>query len=263
MMNFLERVLRTPRVVLTVMVALLIAGGVAYATLPRESFPAIDIPYFYISVSDSGVSPADAERLLGKPIEEKIKDIDGLTHYTTTATQGFSSVLLEFDVNTNKDKAEADVRAALEGISATPQTIADGSYPLYITLYLAAKVDSPKQAAIDRFIAFLNSDTAKTILRKHGLVPYSDATDAIARNATRTAFIDAHLNREPATAASRAPSSSATCRSIRSRTTATAATTRPQARPMITPDDPSTRVERYSPTEKATSYARASASPRR
>ena len=113
MMNFLERVLRTPRVVLTVMVALLIAGGVAYATLPRESFPAIDIPYFYISVSDSGVSPADAERLLGKPIEEKIKDIDGLTHYTTTATQGFSSVLLEFDVNTNKDKAEAGVRAAL------------------------------------------------------------------------------------------------------------------------------------------------------
>ncbi len=44
---------------------------------------------------------------------------------------------------------------AIEGISATPATIADGSYPLYITLYLAAKADSPKQAAIDRFIAFL------------------------------------------------------------------------------------------------------------
>jgi phosphate transport system substrate-binding protein len=90
---------------------------------------------------------------------------------------------------------------AIEGISATPATIADGSYPLYITLYLAAKADSPKQAAIDRFIAFLNGDTAKAILRKHDLVPYSDATDAIARNATRTAFIDAHLNREPTTAA--------------------------------------------------------------
>jgi phosphate transport system substrate-binding protein len=90
---------------------------------------------------------------------------------------------------------------AIEGISATPQTITDGSYPLYITLYLAAKADSPKQAAIDRFLEFLNSDTAKTILRKHGLVPYSDATDAVARNATRTAFIDSHLNREPTTAA--------------------------------------------------------------
>jgi len=89
---------------------------------------------------------------------------------------------------------------AIEGIAASTSTISDGSYPLYITLYLAAKVDSPKQAAIDRFIEFLGTPTAKDILRKHGLVPYSDATDAIARSATRTAFIDAHLGREPGTA---------------------------------------------------------------
>jgi multidrug efflux pump len=44
MMNFLERILRMPRVVLTIMVGLLIAGGLSYASLPRESFPAIDIP---------------------------------------------------------------------------------------------------------------------------------------------------------------------------------------------------------------------------
>src|SRR5690348_11633414 len=118
MMNFLERVLRTPRVVITIMIALLVAGAAAYATLPRESFPAIDIPYFYISVSETGVSPSDAERLLGKPIEDRIKDIDGLSHYTTTATQGFASVLLELDVNTNKDKAFAAVRAKMDGATA-------------------------------------------------------------------------------------------------------------------------------------------------
>ena len=72
MMNFLERVLRMPRVVMTVMVALLTAGVLSYMALPRESFPAIDIPYFYISVSETGVSPADAERLLGKPIEDRV-----------------------------------------------------------------------------------------------------------------------------------------------------------------------------------------------
>ena len=99
-------------------------------------------------------------------------------------------------------KGNAGVKPlAIEGINATPATIADGSYPLYITLYLAAKVDSPKQPAIDRFLAFLSSDTAKTILRKHDLVPYGDATDPIARANARTAFIDAHLNREAATAA--------------------------------------------------------------
>ena len=55
MMNFLERILRMPRVVMTVMVVLLTAGFFSYMSLPRESFPAIDIPYFYISVSQTGL----------------------------------------------------------------------------------------------------------------------------------------------------------------------------------------------------------------
>ena len=54
MMNFLERILRMPRVVLTVMALLLFAGFGAYMSLPKESFPAIDIPYFYVSVTQSG-----------------------------------------------------------------------------------------------------------------------------------------------------------------------------------------------------------------
>jgi multidrug efflux pump len=118
MMNFLERVLRMPRVVLTVMVLLLGAGVAAYVSLPKESFPAIDIPYFYVSVSQTGVSPRDAERLLAKPIEDRVKDIDGLENYSTTSTTGHASVFLEFNVNADKDKALSDIRAAMDGISS-------------------------------------------------------------------------------------------------------------------------------------------------
>ena len=73
MMNFLERILRMPRVVLTVMALLLVAGGFSYVSLPKESFPAIDIPYFYVSVSQTGVSPGDAERLLAPPFAEAVR----------------------------------------------------------------------------------------------------------------------------------------------------------------------------------------------
>ena len=135
---------------------------------------------------------------------------------------------------------------AIEGISPTPATIADGSYPLYITLYLAAKSDSPKQPAIDRFIAFLNSDTAKAILRKHELVPYSDATDAIARNATRTAFIDAHLNREPTTAAG----------AIAAVTPAPAAAAVPPPTPVSAPRAVLESKSRVAPTAESTEAAR-------
>jgi phosphate transport system substrate-binding protein len=135
---------------------------------------------------------------------------------------------------------------AIEGISATPQTIADGSYPLYITLYLAAKADSPKQAAIDRFLAFLNSDTAKTILRKHGLVPYGDATDAIARDAARTAFIDAHLNREPTTAVA----------AVAAVTPAPATAAVPPPTPVSAPRATLESKSRIAPTAESTAQAR-------
>lgn len=127
MMNFLERVLRMPRVVLTVMALLLIAGFGAYTSLPKESFPAIDIPYFYVSVSQTGVSPRDAERLLAKPIEDRIKTLDGLENYTSTSTTGHASVFLEFNVNADKDQALADIRAKLDGVSS--QLPADAKEP--------------------------------------------------------------------------------------------------------------------------------------
>jgi len=129
---------------------------------------------------------------------------------------------------------------AIEGIRATPQTIADGSYPLYITLYLAAKADSPKQAAIDRFLAFLESDAAKAILRKHDLVPYSDATDAQARAAARMAFIDAHLGREPGTT-----------------TAVAAATPAPTPTPVSAPRATLESKTRIAPTAATTEAARA------
>jgi multidrug efflux pump len=156
MMNFLERILRMPRVVMTIMAALLIAGAFSYTSLPKESFPAIDVPYFYISVSQTGVSPADAEKLLGKPIEDKIKDIDGLVSYTTTASQGHASVLLEFDANANKDKSLSDVRAKLDGITAmlpsdaTTPTVTSVSTASFPSISVAIYGDVPERALVQK-----------------------------------------------------------------------------------------------------------------
>lgn len=156
MMNFLERILRMPRVVMTVMVVLLFGGFLSYMSLPRESFPAIDIPYFYVSVSQTGVSPADAERLLAKPIEDRVKDVDGLSHYTTTASQGHASVLLEFDVNADKDKALSDVRAKLDGVTgelpadATTPTVTSVSTASFPSISVAVYGDVPERALVQR-----------------------------------------------------------------------------------------------------------------
>lgn len=156
MMNFLERILRMPRVVVTVMVLLLVAGFGAYMSLPKESFPAIDIPYFYVSVSQTGVSPGDAERLLAKPIEDRIKDLDGLVNYTSTSTTGHASVFLEFDVNADKDTALADIRAKLDGVSAelpedaTEPTVTEISFSDMPSISVALYGSVPERALVQR-----------------------------------------------------------------------------------------------------------------
>ncbi|WP_373353890.1 efflux RND transporter permease subunit [Pseudoroseicyclus sp. CXY001] len=118
MVDFIEKLLRMPRAVLTVMILLILGGASAYVSLPKESFPAIDVPYFYISASQTGISPGDAERLIAKPIEDRVKDLDGIEAVTSTSTQGHVSVFLEFDVNTDKDEAYSDITDALNGIAA-------------------------------------------------------------------------------------------------------------------------------------------------
>lgn len=155
-MNILERILRMPRVVVTVMVLLLVAGFGAYVSLPKESFPAIDIPYFYVSVSQTGVSPRDAERLLAKPIEDRLQDIDDLVNLTSTSTTGHVSVFLEFDVNADKDTALSDIRAKLDGVSAelpadaTEPTVNEISITGAGDIMVAVYGDVPERTLVQR-----------------------------------------------------------------------------------------------------------------
>ncbi|WIY53749.1 efflux RND transporter permease subunit [Devosia sp. YIM 151766] len=107
-----------PRVVLTIMVIILVAGTGAYMSMPKESFPAIDVPYLYVSISQTGVSPRDAENLLAKPAEEELANLPGLQNISSTATTGHASVFLEFDINTDKDQALQDTRARMDAIKA-------------------------------------------------------------------------------------------------------------------------------------------------
>ncbi|SDG33691.1 efflux RND transporter permease subunit [Pelagibacterium luteolum] len=118
MTNFIERILRMPRVVMTIMALLLLAGGISYSALPKESFPAIDVPYLYVSISQTGVSPRDAENLLAKPAEEELTGLPGLVNMNSTSTTGHASVFLEFDANVDVDQALADTRARLDAISS-------------------------------------------------------------------------------------------------------------------------------------------------
>ncbi len=93
---------------------ILFAGIGAWQSIPKESAPDVAIPIVYVHVVLSGVSPEDAERLLARPLETELQSIEGLKTMTSTAGEGFASVLLEFDAGFDSDRAIDDVRLAVD-----------------------------------------------------------------------------------------------------------------------------------------------------
>ena len=101
------------RMVLAFIALTLLAGGFAYWGLPKEGEPDIEIPALFVSVPFPGISAADSETLLVKPMETELADLDGLKTISGTAAEGYAGIALEFEFGWDKTKVMADVRDAM------------------------------------------------------------------------------------------------------------------------------------------------------
>ena len=110
------------RMVIAFIVLSLTAGALAYVGLPKEGEPDIEIPALFVSVPFDGISAADSEKLLVKPMETELADLDGLKNISSTAAEGYAGVALEFEFGWNKTKIMADVRDAMQK--------AEGQFPV-------------------------------------------------------------------------------------------------------------------------------------
>jgi CzcA family heavy metal efflux pump len=111
--------------VLALLVLIVIAGLYCYATLPRESFPDITIPYVFVTTTYEGVAPEDMEELITIPIERKLKGINDVEEIRSTSAEGLSTVAIKFlpkvdlddalqKVRDKVDQAEGDLPAELQ-----------------------------------------------------------------------------------------------------------------------------------------------------
>ena len=98
------------RMVMVFVVLSLVAGANAYITLPKEGEPDIDIPGLFVSVPFPGISAADSEKLLVKPMESRLKELDGLDQMSASAGEGYAGIFLEFEFGWDKEATIANVR---------------------------------------------------------------------------------------------------------------------------------------------------------
>ncbi|MFD1343280.1 efflux RND transporter permease subunit [Litorisediminicola beolgyonensis] len=101
------------RMVLAFIALSLVIGAVCYVALPKEGEPDIEIPALFVSVPFPGISAADSETLLVKPMETELADLDGLKSLGATAAEGYAGVQMEFEFGWDKTQVMADVRDAM------------------------------------------------------------------------------------------------------------------------------------------------------
>ncbi len=142
------------RLTIAALLFLLVAGFVAYVTIPKESEPDIKIPIVYTQLSQRGISPEDAERLLVKPVETKLKSVANVKEMRATAYEGGAYVLLEFEAGFDSKAALADVRAKVDEAKrdlprdADEPTVQEVNLSLYPVLVVALSGDLPERSLL-------------------------------------------------------------------------------------------------------------------
>ncbi len=95
------------------MVALFLAGGVAYFQLPVSALPEVDYPTIQVLTFYPGASPDVVASAVTAPLERQFGQVPGLSQMTSTSSDGSSVIVMQFQLSLDIDVAEQEVQAAI------------------------------------------------------------------------------------------------------------------------------------------------------
>src|SRR6201996_8746079 len=95
------------------MLALLLAGLVAYPLLPVAPLPQVDFPTITVSAQLPGASPETMASSVAQPLERQFAQIAGVSQMTSTSSLGATAVTIQFVLDRNIDAAANDVQGAI------------------------------------------------------------------------------------------------------------------------------------------------------
>ena len=113
------------RTTISILIFILISGSLVFNNIPKESNPDVSLPYIYVSMNLTGIAPEDSEKLLIKPIEEEVKNIEGKKELKSTSYQNGGNILLEFESGFDSDQALLDTREKVDRVKSDLPSDAD------------------------------------------------------------------------------------------------------------------------------------------
>ena len=92
---------KKPLTIFVAVIAILVLGVVSYLKMTPDLLPNMDFPYVMIMTTYPGASPEKVEAEVTKPLEQTMSTLEHIKEVTSTSSENYSMVVLEFEESVN------------------------------------------------------------------------------------------------------------------------------------------------------------------
>ncbi|GMN02406.1 efflux RND transporter permease subunit [Erythrobacter sp. MTPC3] len=108
--------IRNPVIPLVLFTALLFAGIVSFMRMDVTNNPDVDFPAVIVGISQPGAAPTEIENQITQRVESAVRSINGVNSIQSTASEGSSQTVVEFEIGVDIIEAVNEVETAIDGV---------------------------------------------------------------------------------------------------------------------------------------------------
>lgn len=150
---------KKPLTVFVAVVAILVLGVVSYLKMTPDLLPNMDFPYIVIMTTYPGASPEKVESEISKPLEQSMSTLEHIKEVTSTSSENYSVVMLEFEESVNMDTIGVDIQQKLAALQGSWDDVVGSPYVLKINPSMlpvevaAVSMDGKDTVALTEFLS--------------------------------------------------------------------------------------------------------------
>jgi multidrug efflux pump subunit AcrB len=175
MRELLAYPVRNYQITIIFFLMLIALGANSFLTIPRGEDPPLDFPGYTIIAAYPGAAPADIERLVVRPIEERLDELERVKEIQSRIVDGLATMFIEFEAGTDVDRKHDEVLrqvnavrstlppdlARLDVIAATTLNVAIAQFALVSATLPYHEMDRLAEQLTDRLTAVAGVRTAE------------------------------------------------------------------------------------------------------
>jgi len=110
--------IRRPVFTAMMSLCLIVLGVMGFTRLGTDLFPDVSIPVVVVNTIYKGAGPGEIETQIIKPIEDAVAGINGVDKIHSFSRENVGTVVVQFKLSTNLDRAVQEVRDKVAGVSS-------------------------------------------------------------------------------------------------------------------------------------------------